>query len=457
MSDSAADPDADRLLGFLTASRWFAGKGRSATLRSVTPLPWLRSPGDWPAVRIEIAEIGYPDAPGEFYQIPLAYRPAESSDTDAAVRVIDDQDHGALSGTDATDDPVAGSVIMSALLAGTTLDADHGRVVCRTEAAADLSADLAATRLTAEQSNTSVRYGDRALLKIFRRLELGDNLDITVHRALNRAETAGTARLYGQLTAEWESRGTRLRADLAMLTELFPHAEDGWELAVAAAESGTDFTDQARQLGVALAEVHRALGSAFPAATRAGDEIAAGMVDRLQRTREFAEPLNDHADALRARFERLNGRTLETQRVHGDFHLGQTLHTPDGWKIIDFEGEPAKPMAERLLPDSPWRDVAGMLRSFDYAVADSPEAEHNGWATAVREAFLSGYTGDDQLVEDDLVIIDAYVADKAVYELGYEIRNRPDWVRIPLSAIARIAGSSRTHQPGKDSEDEDHG
>ncbi|MFC7624998.1 phosphotransferase [Microlunatus sp. GCM10028923] len=455
MSDPAADPDADRLLGFLTASRWFAGKGRSATLRSVTPLPWLRGPGDWPAVRIEIVEVGYPDAPAEYYQVPLAYRPAESAD--AAVRVIEDQDHGRLAGTDATGDPAAGTVIMNTLLAGTTLEDDHGRVEFRTEPATDLSAELAPSRLTAEQSNTSVRYGDEALLKLFRRLEFGDNLDITVHRALNRAETAGTARLYGQFTAEWPSHGTRLRADLAMLTELFAEAEDGWRLAVAAAETGTDFADQARLLGVALAEVHRALGSAFPAATRSGDEIAAGMIDRLDRTREFAAPLDDHADALRSRFEQLTGRTLDTQRVHGDFHLGQTLHTPDGWKIIDFEGEPAKAMAERLLPDSPWRDVAGMLRSFDYAVADSPEAEADGWATTAREAFLAGYTGHDQLADDDLVIIDAYVADKAVYELGYEIRNRPDWVRIPLSAIARIAGSSRTHQPGKDSEDEDHG
>lgn len=455
MSDPAAAPDDGRLLDFLTASRWFAGKGRSADLRSVTPLPWLRPPGEWPAVRIEIVEVGYPDAPPEFYQLPLAYRPAEPAD--AAVRVIEDQDHGRLSGTDATDDPDAGSVIMNALLAGAAVEDDHGRIEFVTEAVAELSGELTARRLTAEQSNTSVRYGDRALLKIFRRLELGDNLDITVHRALNRAETAGTARLYGQLTAEWPSHGTRLRADLAMLTELFPQAEDGWQLAVAAAEAGTDFAEQARQLGVALAEVHRALADAFPAATRSGDEIAAGMIDRLDRTGAFAEPLHDHADALRNRFRRLAGRTLDTQRVHGDFHLGQTLHTPDGWKIIDFEGEPAKTMAERLLPDSPWRDVAGMLRSFDYAVADSPEAEAAGWAAAVREAFLGGYTGDDQLAEDDLVIIDAYVADKAVYELGYEIRNRPDWVRIPLSAIARIAGSFRTNEPGKDSEDEDHG
>lgn len=453
MSESAAGPDDGRLLDFLTASRWFAGKGRSAELRSVTPLPWLQSPGGWPAVRIEIVEVGYPDAPAEFYQVPLAYRPG-SGDEPAAVRMITDVDHGTLAGTDATGDPAAGAVIMTALLAGDPLDDDHGRLEFRTEPETGLTADLTAERLTAEQSNTSIRYGDRALLKLFRRLEFGDNLDVTVHRALNGAGSADAARLYGQLTADWPARGTRLHADLGMLTELFPDAEDGWQLAVAAAESGTDFADAARQLGTALAGVHRALAAAFPTATRSGDELAAGMIERLDRTREFAAPLDDHADALQARFERLAGRDLDTQRVHGDFHLGQTLRTPAGWKIIDFEGEPAKTMAERLLPDSPWRDVAGMLRSFDYAVADSPEADAAGWATAAKKAFLAGYTGHDHLADDDLVIIDAYVADKAVYELGYEIRNRPDWVRIPLSALARIAGSDHS---GTDGKDDDHG
>lgn len=444
------------LLPFLESSRWFSGKGRSATLRSVTPLPWLRPPGEWPAVRLEIVEVGYPDAQAEYYQLPLAYRPAAEPAVGPVVRRIDADDHGTLIGTDATDDPDACSVILTSLLTGDSVTADDLELEFVPEpAAAGLTADLPARRLTGEQSNTSIRYGDRALLKLFRRLELGDNLDITVHRALNAANATDAARLYGKITATWptgggDGRSTTLRADLGMLNELFLDADDGWRLAVEAAESGTDFTESARRLGAALAGVHRVLRETFPTGTRSGDEIAAGMAERLDRINAFAPQLDDHADAIRARFDQLAGLTLDTQRVHGDFHLGQTLLTAAGWKIIDFEGEPAKSMAERLLPDSRWRDVAGMLRSLDYAVADSPEAAAAGWATAAQDAFLEGYAEAEPPTEADRVIIDAYVADKAIYELGYEVRNRPDWVRIPLDAIIRLAADD--HQTKDDQE-----
>ena len=124
--------------------------------------------------------------------------------------------------------------------------------------------------------------------------------------------------------------------------------------------------------------------------------------------------------------------------MHGDFHLGQTLHTPDGWKIIDFEGEPAKTMAERVAPDSGWRDVAGMLRSFDYAAASVPGPDSAGWAEECRAAFLRGYAGGD-LDPQQAAAVRAYEADKAIYEVIYEVRNRPDWVAIPLGAVATLA------------------
>jgi maltokinase len=128
------------------------------------------------------------------------------------------------------------------------------------------------------------------------------------------------------------------------------------------------------------------------------------------------------------------------QRVHGDFHLGQTLHTTRGWKIIDFEGEPAKSLAERAAPDSVWRDIAGMLRSFGYAAASVPGPGSAEWAAECRSAFLNGYTGGS-LQPADAATLRAYEADKAVYEVIYEVRNRPDWVDIPLTAIAALTGS----------------
>jgi maltokinase len=149
-------------------------------------------------------------------------------------------------------------------------------------------------------------------------------------------------------------------------------------------------------------------------------------------------------------FGALAGRELDVQRVHGDFHLGQTLHTPTGWKIIDFEGEPAKTLAERAVPDSVWRDIAGMLRSFGYAAASVPGEGSAAWAQACREAFLTGYAGGP-LAPDDADVLRAYEADKAVYEVVYEVRNRPEWVDIPLGALAAlVAGHDDDAAPAAD-------
>ena len=146
------------------------------------------------------------------------------------------------------------------------------------------------------------------------------------------------------------------------------------------------------------------------------------------------------------------------QRIHADLHLGQTLRTIKGWKLVDFEGEPAKPLSERLLPDSPWRDVAGMLRSFDYAPhamarsmpEDDPDVvaqrEHRAeeWAARNKAAFLAAYAGDPEVLagpalsHEEGVQVAAYVADKTVYECVYEARNRPSWLPIPLAAVARV-------------------
>ena len=143
---------------------------------------------------------------------------------------------------------------------------------------------------------------------------------------------------------------------------------------------------------------------------------------------------------------------VSAQRVHGDLHLGQTLRTVRGWKLIDFEGEPAKSLEERRRPDSPWRDVAGMLRSFDYAAEGSlrdridavGDSEHvaaqeaREWARHNVNAFLAGY--DEVCVEDlDETLLTAYAVDKAVYEAVYEARNRPTWLPIPLAALERLA------------------
>jgi maltokinase len=156
---------------------------------------------------------------------------------------------------------------------------------------------------------------------------------------------------------------------------------------------------------------------------------------------------------VRSIFDRLDGLdSAPIQRVHGDLHLGQTLRTVNGWKLVDFEGEPAKPLTDRMLPDSPWRDVAGMLRSFDYAArsverdfvlvagdaADQLSFRAVEWVERNRAAFLNGYLDGRELTDVERTLVEAYEADKAVYEVGYEARNRPTWITIPLSALAKL-------------------
>ena len=164
-----------------------------------------------------------------------------------------------------------------------------------------------------------------------------------------------------------------------MAVEKLADATDGWELALVQLRDERSFAEHAEALGRGLAEIHAALHDAFPTTRVLGAAVAATMADRLDRAAEIAPgPAALRRRAARAGSPNSASGTLDTQRVHGDFHLGQTLHTPGGWKIIDFEGEPAKTMAERLVPDSVWRDVAGMLRSFDYAAASVPEVDGLG-------------------------------------------------------------------------------
>lgn len=438
----------DNLLAHITAARWFGGKGRSVRLIGVTPLPWLRAPGEWPAVRQEIAELGYPGSDDhDFYQLLISYRPKVDGNDQPITEItrITDPDHGELIGVDGTGDPAAHDALLGLILRGTGPSTGSGAVVAHRVGDDQLTPGLPSRVFGGEQSNTSILFAHLAIMKLFRRIEIGRNLDVETHDVLTRTGSPDVARLYGWIEGSWSGpdREVSYGADLAMITELLPDARDGWEYALAELRAGQDFAVEARRLGHALAGVHEVLRSNFPTDTLAGDQVAAIMNDRLRSAVTAAPQLAPYADGLAAAFGSLSGRRLEVQRVHGDFHLGQTLHTPSGWKIIDFEGEPAKTLAERSRPDSVWRDIAGALRSFDYAAAHHPGTQTRSWADACQREFLAGYGATDAAGTD---LLRAYVADKAVYEVVYEARNRPDWVDIPLAAVAEIAEGSQHDQ-----------
>jgi maltokinase len=502
-----ADPQvADQLLRYISNARWFAGKGRQVQFRSLTPLPWLTEVSDFfspaapPGVRFEIAEVAYPAeedpesgsvAPGgaehdaesadesqiseppemilesspsstEYYHLAISYRSAPHTELHhAEIGRFTDSDLGPVIAYDAAQDPEACRVILTTLLADRKLRSPDSEARFHASNTSGLRSDLRSRPFTGQQSNTSVMLGETAILKLFRRLELGRNLDIEMHAALNTAGSSEVASLFGWIEGSWVSNGRQLDADLGMVIEQLADAVDGWELALESLRAGntstkietakintgkinigSDFAAEAEALGRGLADIHSALRSSFPTTKVPGARTAMIMMDRLYEAARIAPALAPHLPGLRRCFDELRSEMLVTQRVHGDFHLGQTLHTPSGWKITDFEGEPAKSIGERRLPDSVWRDVAGMLRSFDYAAASVPAAHSPAWAAQCRAAFLRGYL-DGELDQTSASMLRAYEADKAIYEVVYEMRNRPQWIEIPLRAVAELAAQNQ--------------
>lgn len=320
-----------------------------------------------------------------------------------------------------------------------------------------------ASVLGGEQSNTSIifRPADTApiICKLFRQLHHGENPDVTLQTALASSGSPHVPASVGDVVGEWDDVGRpdgRARGHLAFAQEFLPGVEDAWRVALSSAAAGTPFTDEARALGAAVAEVHLSLGRLFPREEPSPEHIHAltsAWSRRLAIAAAEVPELEPHRAAIEAFYERAQaGEWPELQRIHGDLHLGQVLLVPDrGWVLLDFEGEPMRPMQDRQRPDVPARDVAGMLRSFDYVAGSTglalPERAGSAvaWADAARRAFLEGYvaaSGLDLSGYRDLLA--AFELDKAVYEAIYETRNRPTWAAIPLHAIMSLLESGPT-------------
>ncbi|WP_182523793.1 maltokinase N-terminal cap-like domain-containing protein [Nocardioides dongkuii] len=467
MSTPPIDPQV--LVDYLGKTRWFGGKGRPFEVSDVERVGDV--PGgaeDGPRVVLHLVELTYHDEEGgtELYQVPLAfYVEAQSRLDHAFVGWWEDAEDGWVHAYDALHDREAMAHWLISFAAAEPVGSHrHESLDFRRLPGWTVDTSVHSTLFSGEQSNSSVAYGEDALMKVFRKVTPGVNPDIEIHEKLTVAGSTHVPALYGWLE--------HLRPDgeivqLAMLQQFLRTATDGWDLALTsvrdlfaeadlhANEVGGDFAGESSRLGDALREVHESLAEQFPTERRGADaarELAAAMNRRLDAALAVVPELANHADALRAAYDRVARLPgLDVQRIHGDLHLGQTLRTSTGWKIVDFEGEPAKPLAERRLPDSPWRDVAGMLRSFEYAphVVERTHTEHEPheasqlayraeeWAHRNRNHFLVAYAGGEP-TEEQRLLLDAYVADKAVYETVYETRNRPSWVSIPLAAITRI-------------------
>ncbi|MGQ4512465.1 maltokinase N-terminal cap-like domain-containing protein [Streptomyces sp. DW26H14] len=440
---------------WLPRQRWFAGKGRDLTglvpVAVTELLPPVPAGGEGPGLlhlllRVEQHDTGGaaapPQGPGDCYQLLLGVR--TSLPPHLAPSLVGRARQGPLAGRtvyDALHDPYLAGVLMDRLR---SVDAVGPLRFGRADR---IPAGLAPRLLDAEQSNTSLVYGDAFILKILRRVVPGPHPDLELPLAL---AAEGCERVPAP-TAWFEAAdpaGSGEQLTLGVLQPYLRGSTDGWRLALSALADGRDFLAEATDLGRATAEVHLALASALPTVTLDGArtaQLAEAMSRRLDTAAQAVPALLPYAPGLRAAFEALgnpgapaHGRPA--QRVHGDLHLGQTLRTPDGrWSVIDFEGEPARPLGERRRPQPPVRDVAGMLRSFDYA-ARSHTPWHADWAVRCRDAYCEGYAqaaGDDPRAEPEL--LRAYETDKAVYEVLYEARHRPDWLPVPMAAIERLA------------------
>ncbi|WIB70369.1 phosphotransferase [Curtobacterium sp. MCBD17_026] len=413
--DTSTPSDRD-LESWIADRRWYASKGSVPRLRTISTDDGTRLVLD--------------EAPA----VPVLYQSPITSDADGAI-------------VDATTDLAWVSALAARIDAAPDSLSPIGRVT-------------AARVLTGEQSNTSVicdtESGDRVIIKVFRVLHHGDNPDVTTQLALTAAGSTRVPRVYGALRADWPDVGRpdgTATGHLAFAQEFLPGLDDAWRVALQEAQAGTPFGDRAEQLGTALADVHRTLAGALPtepADASRRDVAVATMHARLDTAAREAPAVAEHADAIRAVYARAaDAAWPDLQRVHGDLHLGQVLSAPEprGWVFLDFEGEPLRPLDERSLPDVTLRDVAGMLRSFDYVAGalahDAEPADAASWAAEARARFLEGYqqgTGADLAAHSAL--LDAFELDKAVYEVVYETRNRPDWVGIPLAAVARLVGDS---------------
>jgi maltokinase len=333
------------------------------------------------------------------------------------------------------------------------------------EPGVELQTGLRARPITSEQSNTSLVFGQQYILKLFRKLTPGTNKDLELHRALHRVGCEHIAQPLGSITGELHGGETTI----GMMQQFLPDAVDGWAMATTsvrdlmaegdlhADEVGGDFAGEAHRLGQAVATVHadlqRALGQ-HEAGPDELDQAVDAMHRRLDTVLVSVPELSEHVRALREAFDRAReaAGAIYIHPIHGDLHLGQVLRTVSGWLLIDFEGEPAAPAAERAALRSPLRDVAGMLRSFDYAahqmlvghVEESSQLTKRAleWSRRNRASFCEGYAevspdsvGDPRQHGE---LLRAFELDKAVYEVAYEHANRPEWLTVPLSSIARM-------------------
>lgn len=445
----------DLIAPWLGSQRWFASKGR---------LPELQLIGSWqiPAVDARVHThliMDHGATVPVLYQVPVTERTSPLDDADAALIGTYTDGNDTVHLYDGPHDPAYAEALLRMITANAAAVSEGADATGRAFANLELTTILAARVLRGEQSNTSIIYRVttpdgplRVICKVFRALHHGENPDVVLQSALAAAGSGSVPHSIGCIEGEWDDSGQpggRARGHLAFAQEFLAGAEDAWRFALRASEAGEDFTTDAHALGVVTAEVHRTLAESFGTQPPSEENVAETLASWQARLQLAIDEVPAIAE-LREPIERLysTAGSLDwpaLQRIHGDYHLGQVLLADGHWILLDFEGEPMRPMLERSRPDFALRDVAGMLRSFDYVAGSLGSTEPAAaWTSASRHAFLDGYIAESGTdLRAHRALLDAFEMDKAVYEAVYEARNRPDWLTIPLTALRRLAARAR--------------
>jgi maltokinase len=447
----------EELADWLVERRWFGSKSRELSQVGVIDMPLLDP--EEPQLRLALVEVHFGTGTHEIYQVPVVLDSGEAPSEDSRIASMDD---GAAVLYDLLAERRDPPRLLRLIAAGGQVASDDGRVIFAWREGAEAPPEGAGARpVSSEQSNSSVVFGENAILKIYRRVEAGVNPELEMLRFLNERGFRHVPQLLGW----YEYEGHPADATLGVVQEFIADGRDGWEMVLDGLAGDPDaLLEPLRALGRTVGEMHTALASdptdaTFAAEERGNESLAlytATLDESIERAflelpdDERLAPIAHRGEELRDQlreFAGIGGAGMAI-RAHGDLHLGQVLRSDRGWTIIDFEGEPARPLTERRTKSSPLRDVAGILRSLAYAPlaarlqrgAEVPE----DWELRARQDFLDGYLDaiDPTLLPatkrevDQLLAI--YELEKAVYELNYELNNRPDWVGIPVAGITRL-------------------